>query len=304
LESNRYTVKSNPPAPVTAPSPTPIPTPKIIKRPEIAPTPTPTPSPAPAPVAEPTKKAEATKPLHIDDPRQNLVRLTAAPGYHYVNSSSDYWFRDYYGSSPALSIGAEVWVTTYFGIVSKYLTTLGSEITATHDANKKISVDHQYFDLGFEWRSYGSPTKKSSALIFGLHYNEYQMRLPVSEPERIRIKSSGLLIDLGARIPAKNNSALIFGSEFLPNVNLKEEKTGVRVRSGTLDSSHAISFYFGKEYVLSREEQVYWKLWHRIDKTVYRGLANTPDPISGASPEGVSVTNSSTMLSVGVSWGD
>ena len=332
LESSRYKVRESAPAPRFAPEPTlnPTPTPTWPPKPrrtKPSPTPTPAPEPVVTPVPTPVEVKKEEKPISkqlvdfvkggsekevqkqrngVDprDPRQNLLRLTIAPSYHYVDSSSDYWFRDYYGGSPALDVLAEVWMTPLFGIHAGYFTTFGGDITASPTSTKKVATDHRYFDVGLTWRSFSSLSRRSPSMQIGVSYNEYQMQVPLSETERIRLKSAGAKFDLSARVPESSKRAWLVGTSFIPSLNTDEDKTAIKIKSGSLESAQAWSVNFGKEHVLARTEQFFWRFSHRVDKHIYTGTADTNDPITGTTPEGVAVRSSTTIFSLGFSWGD
>ena len=86
--------------------------------------------------------------LHPDDRRQNLVEVQLAPTYMYLDSNSSYSYRNYSSSGSGLGIGAQFWMTPFLGITSSYFVTLASDMSADVSGDRKLQVDHRFFDAG------------------------------------------------------------------------------------------------------------------------------------------------------------
>ncbi|MEQ1666180.1 MAG: hypothetical protein ABL927_12480, partial [Bdellovibrionales bacterium] len=113
--------------------------------------------------------------LDPDDIRRNLVEISVAPNYLYLNSSSSFWTKKYYSSGPGITIAADIWITPLLGINVSYLTTLSADMSAQPNTSQKILVDHRYTDFGFVYRNYASLNKLSKSINLGIKYSEYQL---------------------------------------------------------------------------------------------------------------------------------
>lgn len=308
LESSRYQVKPKPKSernPVQRVRPTPVPTPA------------PTPSPVPAPKKEvvqkksepisvkvvETEEAEETR-IHYSDPRLNLVEVSFAPGAMYINSKSQSWYRDYFSFSPSINIDTRVWITPAAAIRASYGTSLAADISSSPTNTEKTATEHRSFGAGIEFRHYASASRKSPSYTAGIGYDDYQMILPRTETERVRLSTKGLVLSLAARLPTSVNTARLFSIELMPKLNTKEESTQVTFKSGELDSAHGVRIGIGSEYIIDRKQQFYWQLYHRVDKHIYEGASSANDPITGSILSGVSVTTGTTQFQFGFSWGD
>lgn len=242
--------------------------------------------------------------LHGGDVRQNIVNISVAPNLMYVDSSSDYWYRDYHSSGPGLSIGAEVWFTPFTGFDVDYTTSLAAELDADPNSARAVLVDHRFTDVGFLFRNFSSVQRKSMSFTLGLKYSEYQMIIPKNETDRARLKSSGIGMSLEVKRPKDASTVWVLGADLLPKLKVKEGGTEAEIESGLSVTSYGVKFTVGQEFRLNRQNQIYWNLSHRFDKSVYQGIASPADPISGTNPVGVTVDLGMTMFGVGYSWGD
>lgn len=242
--------------------------------------------------------------LHPEDPRHNFVEVSVAPGYLYMNSKSDYWYRKFHSAAPGLGVGAEFWLTPFFSLQSTYFTTFAADMTAQYDSNRKVNTDHRLFNAGIQFRKFFSMSRKSPNLVFGINYDETQLLVPKSEPQRPRLKTTGVALRLEATLPKTTTRAWVVGAEFLPKIKVTEIQTGLDLQSGKKPTSYGFKFSFGQDFNFNRNHKVFWRLSHRIDKTVYEGTATLNDPITGTAPSGVSVTQGTSLFQFGFTWGD
>lgn len=314
LESNRYQVKPKPKSqvrPVERVRPKPSPTPTPLSDVEANPAPTPTPTPPKTIIKKVyvpvEKKKEASKEedrIHISDPRLNLVQVSFAPGLMYMDSASPSWYRNYHSFSPNLEVNTDVWVSEKFGIYAGYSTSLAADITASPTSTEKTTAEHRNFGAGFKIRHFASHSRKSPSYVFGVGYDDYQMVLPRTATQRVRVSTSGAVIHMGAKLPLSLHHARLFSLDLLPRMSTDEESTTVTYSSGSLDSAHGVKISFGTEYIIDRKQQFFWKLSHRLDKHVYEGTSTGNDPITGGTLDGISVIQGTTFFQFGFVWGD
>ena len=264
-------------------------------------------SPVP-PITPLPEKVASEKKLYLEtesqDVRWNLVELSAAANYMYVNSASSYWYRNYYSSGPGVSVDASVWITPDWGIGVSYLTTLSADIGTSPETSRRVLADHRYTDVGLKYRYFSSASQMASSVEYGLKFSEYQMIVPKSETSRTRLIERGPGLVIRARVPATLDRAWILNMEMLPRMNVKEESTALSLSSGPASTAYGLKIGLGHEFVIDRRHQVFWSLSHRVDKTVYEGNASAVDPLTGTAPSGVSVQMGVSLFEFGCRWGD
>jgi hypothetical protein len=242
--------------------------------------------------------------VHPQDPRQNLVNLSVATGYLYQGSSSESWYRRFHSSGPGVTVDADVWLSPMLGINLDYFTTLSADVLAEPTSNKRILVDHRFMNLGFQFRRYSSFSRKSPSVTWGIQYSEYQMIVPKAEDNRAILKSTGASVGVVATVPKTNTTAWTVGGDLYPKMKVSEGKTAIQVKSGNNPTAYGFRFVFGQIHTIDRSGQMFWRISHRVDKTVYAGDSSPVDPIGGAALTGVSVTSGTSMFEVGYTWGD
>jgi hypothetical protein len=242
--------------------------------------------------------------LHSEDLRHNMLKLSVAPGYFYVNSSSESWFRNYYGGAPSLNLEAEAWVYPEYSVYAQLTASLGADVTATPQDSRKIGAEHTVYEYGMRWHKFFGVTRRAPSMIIGLSINEYQMRTGTNEQDRIRLYTRGLQLELGVRRPVSNNIAWRFGTKFMPELKTKETSRAMAVSSGLKNSAQSLSVYLGREFIFTRAQQFYWQIMYRHDKHLYSGAATGVDPVYGQALSGISVNTGMTMFQIGFSWGD
>ncbi len=234
---------------------------------------------------------------------QKLVELSLSPVLLSVDSSSKYWFYDYNGSGMGLLLGVNIWFSKNWGFNADYLASNAATVKAEHDSSRKIVVDHRMTDITIQYRSGSSALDKNASAVFGLGFTDYQILVPKEETERVGIKSKGLSINLDLRVP-KNKSTWVYSWTFLPDIEVSEITTGIKVKGGKSLESYGIKFSIGNEIRVDEFNQIYWRLSHRYDKTIYDGTANQVDPRNGQTPTDVSFDRGISMFEFGYIWGD
>jgi hypothetical protein len=266
------------------------------------------------PRSEPKPKVIESKPeknvsedsnaIHVDDLRLNLVELDLASGLMYFDSDSQSWYRNYFGSSPVLGVQARIWLSPYFGVSTSYLTSLAGDITKSPSDSAKIAADLRFFSGTMIFRNYATNSRLSPSHSVFIGYEEDQLLVPRTEPDRIRLKNSSMVLGLGVRVPTSLEHAYKISVELAPKVSVKEESTQAQHKSGVLNASNGVRLSYTSEYVLSRGQQLFWKVSHRFDKSIYDGTTSGNDPITGGTLNGVSIERGTTLFQLGFTWAD
>lgn len=260
------------------------------------------------PNSDPAGTTDQSKPnrrswLEVD-PRFNYVETTIAPGYLYVDSDSASWFRNYFSAAPVLFLGTRVWLNPSWGFGASYLHSFAGDISAQPGSHKKIQADHRQYEVDVLYRRFAGNSRKSASLIAGLNYNEYQMIVPATSSDRVRVKTKGIGLVLGVRIPQTSKKAFSVRTVLRPDTKVLEGGTAASYTSGRLESATTWSVELKSERVLNRKNVFFWGLAHSVDRMLYKGSATATDPVTGTTLDGISVTSGRTMLNVGFTWGD
>lgn len=245
-----------------------------------------------------------TEELSPGDRRSNIMNISVATGFMYLDAASDYWFKKYSSSSPTMAIEAEVWFSPEIGLSADYMTSLVADISAEHDSDRSVLVDHRITRAGLMLRKFGGTSVKSPHVIFGINYSEYQMVVPKAEASRIGIKHSGIGLFMNSYWPTELRKHWRAGVELAPKIKIDEEDTQLQLKAGSNLTAYSIKLTVGRDYILDRQNQLFWRLSHRLDRAVYDGTASDADPITGLTPQGVKASTGLTLLEIGFTWGD
>lgn len=321
LDTGRYTIRPGDSRPAETPKPAPAPPqpPKVA-----APTPPVTPNvPASVEPAAPPPAAPVTEQvkelvlggtpeeidtyrdrLHPEDIRHNLVDLTLAPGFAYTEASSNYWFREYSSASAVVMVGAQIWITPFFGVSTSFVNSLGGAIYGTEGSANRISLDQQWLDAGFRWRKFFGISRKSALMTFGLDFSEYSTKVPANATKRVGTKTVGARISWEATLPRGTAFAWAFGGSITPRADHREEATALNLKSGASDETTTVALWMGGNHTFDRQSQLFWRVQHSVERNFFEGAASTADPVTGSIPNGVSVTTGITMFTFGYRWGN
>lgn len=239
--------------------------------------------------------------LHPLDPRVNIVELSLAPSYFYNNSSSNYSFRKFSVSAPALNIDADIWLSPFFGIHGSYFTSFDGTVRSA-GPKQNVSADYQNTHVRLQFRKHFGLYRKAPSLTWGIGYYEQSMHIPADTSDRVSTDTTGLTVSLEARLPKSLAYSHILGVELRPR-STQKEKSADDVKSGDKVETGGLSVWVGGSYLLDRQNQIFWRLTENIEHDAFTGDASAADPATGTTPNGVTVTNSMTIFSLGYRWG-
>jgi hypothetical protein len=238
--------------------------------------------------------------IHPEDPRANVISIALAPAYYYNASHSNYSYRRYTSNGPALGLGMNLWLTPFFGIQSKYFSTVSA---SQRSGTSEIPVDLQNFEAGFRFRRHFGYSRKSSQISWGLDWHDSLNKISKESTTAIGRKTSGLSLALEGEIPASNTYAHTFSLDVRPRMKHSERNTGVEVKSGTKNETNSLGISGGGVWTMDRHNQVFWRGQYLVERNLFDGEASQMDPHNDATPDGVSVTNSLLMFYFGFKWG-
>lgn len=243
---------------------------------------------------------EAKLAIHPEDPRANILGITLAPAYFYTGSSSNYSFRNYHSDGPGLGLGMNLWLTPFFGLQSKYFTSVSSGV---RDGDSIVPMNTSEFEAGIRFRKHFGFTRKSAQVSWGIDYHDQARKISTDSTSYIGGKTSGLSLSVEGVIPSNNMVARTFEIAIRPWQHHSELDTTATARSGSKNETNQVSISLGTQYTLDRNNQMFWKTQYSVERNLFDGGATVADPETGATPNGVSVTNSLLIFYFGFKWG-
>ncbi len=192
-------------------------------------------------------------------------------------------------------------VHAVFGVQSRYFSSVSGSVRA--NGTSVVPTDINYFEGGIRFRKHFGYSRKAAHLNWGLDYHDETNKFGKDMATAIGRKSSGLGLSLEAVIPSSLNYAHTIQIDVRPRMKHSELGTGIEVKSGNKVETNAIGASIGGEWTLDRQNRVFWKGQYSIERNLFKGTATQIDPATGATPNGVSVTNSLMMFYLGFKWG-
>lgn len=244
---------------------------------------------------------EYKRQIHPDDPRANILSISLAPAYYYNGSNSEYSFRRYHSNGPGLGLGTNLWLTPFFGLQSKFFTSVAA--SQRSGGVNMVPVEVQMLEAGIRFRKHFGTSRKAGQLSWGIDYHDSITKISKESTTAVGKKSSGLAFALEGEIPRSLTYSHIFHVDIKPRLKHSETKTGIELKSGTKNESSAVSLTFGGQWTLDRRNQVFWKGQYVVERNLFDGVATEVDPHNGETPDGVSVTNSLIIFYFGFRWG-
>ncbi len=294
---------------------TPVPAKVVRKDAPVQPTqpeqPAPAPAPEPTPVTSqmrelilggsPEEIEEAKTQLHPQDPRTNVLDIAIAPAYFYNMSNSGYSFRRYHTDGPGVALGANLWLTPFFGLQSRFFSSFSSGIRS--GGTNMVPMDVQTFEAGVRFRKHFGYSRKAAQLSWGLDYHDSLNKIASEATTATGRKSAGLSVALSANIPTSVTYAHTMQIDLRPRLQHTELSTDADAKSGSKAETNAVSLTVGGEWTLDRRNQLFWRGQYSVERNLFKGQASRLDPHNNQTPDGVSVTNSLMIFYFGFKWG-
>jgi hypothetical protein len=314
-------------APIAKPVP-PAPKPKVVKKIERPPASVDqpkvevakAPEPPPAPAVVPPKPSigdqfkflilggsdndieDFKKQISPLDRRNNKLEIELAPAYFYNDSSSTFSPRRFSVSGPGLDANANVWLSPFFGLRVGYFSSFNSTVGSS-GTKQNVSADYQNTEFGVRFRKHFGVYRKAPSITWGLDYFQDSMKVPGETSDRVSTSSSGLSLSMQADLPQTNFYSHILGVEIRPKL-VHTETSLSDLKSGTGNDSNALGAWVGGNFLFDRRNQVFWKLQGTVEQNTFEGQGPVVDPKTGIAPNGVTVTNTMTMFTLGYRWGN
>ena len=242
--------------------------------------------------------------LNPEDRRHNLMELSIAPMFIYNTSKSPYLYRDYSTAGPGVAGDARVWFSPFFGVQASYMATLSGTVSDSFSAAEYVTASQTWLRAGIRSRSFLTTGRNSPSLTWGLDFYEYIFRVPKDADNRARLRTNGASITLDGEWPTSGRHSWLLGLSFLPKAAHKEFDTNLSLKTGQSVETNGVGISVGTRVQYDRSSAMFIRISHQLEKHVFGGAANLPDPRTGTAPNGVPVLNSFTILQVGYTWGN
>lgn len=238
--------------------------------------------------------------LHPSDTRLNLVELSVAPGYSVLQSKSSYWSRNYNSSGPTVNVGANIWISPFFGIQASYLTSMNGQIKATPDGLRETTLQTNALSLGLRLRSFFGYSRRAGSLSYGIDYDNWQTKVARDATQRTGFDTSGLKLVMDANMPVTNSYSMTLGVELAPSLSHREANGATG--AGDSNRTTMIAASIGGRYTFDRKNQIFWKITERLEQNAFQGTTKAADPVTSSTPTGVMVNQSLTLFQIGFTW--
>ncbi len=244
------------------------------------------------------------KKLDKDDIRHNFIEIGIGTSYYYNESKSNYWFREYITSAPALDLETKIWFGPFFGLKVGYMTSVGASVKNEYGTNSRTKSTDQWIEVDLVSRRFFKKDDRAPSLEFSLGYYGYQRRVPSDEDQRMKLASQAINLAYDGRWPDKDGDAWKMGFSIRPVVWHSEGKTGINAKSGKSNESFGFESRLGQEFKFDRQNRLYWNLKFLYEKNQFSGNSMKTDPSTGSDISDVSVDTHFLFLELGFIWGN
>jgi hypothetical protein len=238
------------------------------------------------------QQEDPAEPVILHSRGGNLLEIAVGTAYLYENSSSSYSYRRYSLAAPAYSVEARVWLSPEFGVGGSYLSSLGATVG---DGGNDAPVTRADTAAGlFVRKSIG----QEKDLTLGLEFVDFQFRSPADSMNRVKTKSTG------ARLSVRGDwSDFRLGFSMAPKLQHEESSPSAGVQSGASVEAYRVGFMIERRWLFDSSNSIFLRLQHDAEQNAFSGPASSPDQVTGATPNGVGVTQGTTVIQFGYDWG-
>ncbi len=287
-----------------------------MTRPMQEPTPEASPSPTPVPQAggftnhvrdlvlggDPDLVQSYRNFLDKQDIRKNFFEFSLATGYFYNSSNSPFFTRNYNDAAPSVDLGADIWLSPFFGVDAEYRTTLLNELNDSPTGPATVNISQSWLNLGIKFRRFFGMSANSSFFTSTLRYADFSTTVPSVSHMRVSQDTQGLEFDFDLTVPTGKRSSFNIGFMLEPLAN-QNEHTGAAITSGTSSQTVGAGGNIGFNYEVSRQMIGFIKLSSLLYKTEFSGNTSISDPVAAIPLTNVPVTNAFYLLEFGLKLG-
>ncbi len=234
--------------------------------------------------------------------KKGFFDLEIAPAFLYLDSSSNYSFREYNFFSHGLVVSTRLALDKEFSLWGKYTTSLEADISS--QGKNRVGVDDKRVKVGLDIKKTYWTGKKTTSLFYGIFFLENNFKVSSEEENRVNLRTSGFGLRLKIKIPVTEKKSWDLGVALAPKLLHREKDTNrFSLSSGTDAQASELSISLGCDYELSKGESFFWNLEVSSEKNIFSGPVSEPEPKTGQIPTNTSVKQVMSTLSFGYRWG-
>ena len=170
-------------------------------------------------------------------------------------------------------------------------------------SSDRYTLRQERTEIGMNFRHFFGLSRKATTIEYGVKYFESKFDVSADATSRVKSKTSGLGVHIGARLPSTPTFNWTLGAELYPRLQHSEMDTASTYSSGSAPETSQIRIDVGGELKLSRSHILTWSVDWAFEKSRFSGAASEVDPRTGSTPTGVSVESTTTFLNFGYRWG-
>lgn len=243
-----------------------------------------------------TAQSEKTSSSPEANLRTHLLELSIASSYLFESATSNYSYRNFATSGPGYVADARVWLSPELSIGANYLSSLGGQISS---GSGQVSYSRTELSWGIGFRQIFS----KSELIVAIEAVETQSRVAAEATDRVRTKTNGVRLRIESLQFDSPSTAWGLSFAAAPKLGHEESAAATDIRSGSSAESYAALAALERRWIFDNSSNsVFVKLQHSVERNIFSGTANRLDPASQLTPQGVGVTDSTTLIQFGYRW--
>jgi hypothetical protein len=241
--------------------------------------------------------------LDVEDIRKNIFEYSMGTTFIHNASTSPYYPRNYFNSSPGAFLGIDLWLTPFWGIDADYRFSILSEIKDSPVNEDFVTSSHSWFGIGMKFRRFFGLAQNSSSFVIGLKYVEYMLSVEPSAQYRMKQHTRGPELSIGVSAPSSKNYSWTFKIVAQPFLTHEEIVSTSDRRTGNGSQTAGFGASIGGEYRFSRKTRAFFTFSSMLYKSQFSGQTLAIDPITGTRPTGTPVNNAFFFLDLGLRLG-
>ena len=220
--------------------------------------------------------------------------------YVYNKSKSDFSYRNYKTTFPAIDYDIRFWFNPFIGFYVNYFYTIAGHITWIVPKKQTSKILSPF--LVKQIRSgaiFRTPlnSKHGSTATFGLGYN---LRKEVADKsqDHLSLSSDGFDMFLEFQINSRSRYQTIFGLELAYDFKYIEESED-DIKSGKKVDIYKMEAYLGGRLEIDKVNKLFWRFILDSHNLSYKGYTSVRDPILSKKLNNTTITNNYYIFQLG-----
>ncbi|MBX2987990.1 MAG: hypothetical protein KF802_08830 [Bdellovibrionaceae bacterium] len=241
--------------------------------------------------------------IHPEDVRNNKVEIQVSGGYSYLDSKSNYSYREYHSAYSNVDLRSNVWFAPRIGVTGSIRFSLGASVAGDAATHSMDPFRDEIMEMGIKLRRYFGLSRVSPSFEFSLLYMDRSFNVATDSTSHARLRTSGVGIGAKVVLPSSADHAWVLGGKIAPRLKHQEMKAAVDLKSGEQGENVLVGVEAGGEWRFGRGSQFVYGLELNSERNLFTGAASPVDPTNGQTPSNVTVTSTLLNFSLGYRWG-